>query len=153
MKNKHNFVKTKRPFGPENKLVRHSLSAYYKFIMYKSDSAIILAGILIICLSSCDHLYTYSYTLSNSADTSINVSVKTHLLDTVYFVASGETKLLYIVEHTGDSHGPDLIDVKDDLITFMVTKKGVSSQRDYLKNESWNFENGSFKTTVTNDEF
>ncbi|HKR07416.1 MAG TPA: hypothetical protein VJY62_22470 [Bacteroidia bacterium] len=122
--------------------------------MNNMNPVIFLAGFLIISgLSSCDHLYTYTYTLSNHADTTITVHLKANNLDTIYAVPNNETKLLYVVTHLGDAHGPDFINVSEDLKTFLVTKKNVASHRDYLKNETWNFEKGDYKTDVTNDEF
>ncbi|MEP7170442.1 MAG: hypothetical protein ABI855_13820 [Bacteroidota bacterium] len=122
--------------------------------MIKSNLKIILLGSMTIySLQSCNDMYTYTYTLANYADTTINIHVKTNLLDTLYSIETNETKLLYVAEHLGDSHGPDAIDVKEDLTTFVVTKKGITSHRDYLKNETWNFDKGDYKTDVTNNEF
>jgi hypothetical protein len=111
---------------------------------------LLLSGLLI----SCEYSYTYSYSVTNSSDTTVDVRLKTYKVDSVFKLTKDETRILYRTDHgIQSSRGPHFSDVKEDLKIFTVSKGQVQSRRDYLKNSNWNFEKGVYSTVITDDEF
>jgi hypothetical protein len=111
---------------------------------------LILGGLLV----SCEYAFTYSYSVTNSSDTTVDVRIKTNKIDSVFDLTKDETKIVYMTDHgTQSSKGPHFRDVKEDLKIFTVSKGQAQSRRDYLKNSNWNFEKGVYSTVITDDEF
>ena len=105
-------------------------------------------------LTSCEYGYTYSYSVTNSCDTTVDIHLKTYKIDSVFKLTKDETKILYMTDHgVQSSKGPYFSDVNQDLKIFTVTKGQVQSNRDYLKNDNWSFEKGVYSAIITNDEF
>jgi len=105
-------------------------------------------------LTSCEYAYTYSYSVTNSCDTIVDVRIKTFRIDSVFKLTKDETKILYMTDHGIEgAKGPYPRDVNKDLNIFTVTKGQVRSNRDYLKNNNWAFEKGVYSTIITNTEF
>ena len=105
-------------------------------------------------LTSCEYAYTYSYSVTNSSDTTIDIKVKAYITDSVFKVAKDETKILFMKDHGIEGpKGPYARDVNKDLNIFTVTKRQIQSNRDYLKNNNWSFEKGVYSTIITNAEF
>lgn len=126
------------------------------FLLFRK---LVLLTFIALFLSSCEYAYNYTYTVKNSADTTIEIHMKTYRVDSVYNLAKGEERTLYKTEHGVEPwSGPYFDDVDHDLHFFSVKKRSVQSSRDYLKNSSWSFEKegrieGKYKTTVTSAEF
>jgi hypothetical protein len=110
---------------------------------------------LIVIMTSCEYAYDYSYTVTNKTDSKIKVYVKTFRIDSIFTISKDSTKILFIGDHGIEgSKGPYFDNVTVDLDNFTVTKNDtITSTRDYMKNESWIFNNGDYSTTITNDEF
>ncbi len=105
-------------------------------------------------LTSCEYAYTYSYSVTNLSDSTINIKVKTFRVDSVFKVTKDETKILFMTEHGIEGpKGPYPRDVNKDLEIVIVTKGQLQSNRDYLKNNNWSFEKGVYSTIITNAEF
>lgn len=104
---------------------------------------------------SCEHTYNYSYTLTNDADTSVQVSYITKdAVDSVIELNKNETRLFLIDDHGLEGgKGPYQKDVVQDFIVLSVSKNGLNSTRNYLKNEGWTYSEGAYKTTITDSEF
>jgi hypothetical protein len=108
----------------------------------------------VLLLTSCEYSYNYSYTVSNRTDTTIAIHIKTYRIDTLYKVLKDSNEIVYMDSHGIEgSKGPYFQNVSMDLDSFTVTKNGITSIRNYLENNNWGFENGDYKTTITNGEF
>ena len=125
-----------------------------KYEMIRNLKAILCFATLIL-LSSCDYVYDYTYQVTNSTDSEIKIELVTHSVDSTYLISSNETKILFVTDHGVEgSKGPYFEDVSFDLKEFLVTKADtLSSTRDYLANSSWNYNDGVYKTTITEEEF
>lgn len=115
---------------------------------------------LSVILYSCDTVFEYPYVITNNADTVIAVHYHavTYNEDTIVYVEKDSTKLLVTAIWIGGGKQPKFRDVNEHLTSFTVTKNGMNSNRDYLKNDAWIFTvlnnyQGKYNTTVTNAEF
>lgn len=105
-------------------------------------------------LTSCEYTYHYSYTVTNSTDTTISIHIKTYKADSVYTLPKDIKKTIYMTDHGIEgSKGPYFKDVNKDLNIFMVMKGQLNSRRNYLTNESWTFDKGNYRTTIINSDF
>jgi hypothetical protein len=118
-----------------------------------------IIGLVLIAVTafatSCEYTYPYSYSITNSCDTTIVIHIKTYRIDSIYYLTTNTKRKLYITTHRVEgARGPySGGSVNNDLSLFIVAKKGVSSKRDFLKNENWSYSNGNYYTTITNAEF
>jgi hypothetical protein len=121
-----------------------------------------LIGLFVLFyFTSCDPVYEYTYEVTNSANAEISIYLKRNHYSTledkveVFFIGRNETKIVLTSTHGVEPpDGPFFDDVTHDLDSFEVVKNTTEiSNRDYLDNSSWSYENGQYSTTVTNDEF
>ena len=115
---------------------------------------IILTGLL-TSFTSCEYYYNYSYTLTNQTDGEIEATVKSTIVDSIYYLKANEKIVLFVTEHGYEgSKGPYFSDVIMDLDVFIVKKEDtLNSSKVYLNNDSWIFYKGNYSATVTNEEF
>ncbi len=111
--------------------------------------------LILIFIVSCDYMYDYTYEVTNNSDSNIKIKLKTFNLDSVFNVNQNEIKILFITHHQVEgSDGPYFKDVSFDLANFIVSKNDtIFSKKDYLNNSSWQYDNGFYRTTITNEEF
>ncbi len=110
---------------------------------------------ILILFSSCDYVYDYTYQLTNSTDSEIKIKLATYSIDSIYSISAHETKILFVTDHGVEgSKGPYFDDVSFDLKEFLVIQTDtVTSTIDYLVNSSWDFNEGLYETTITEEEF
>lgn len=114
---------------------------------------IFILGLLLI-IAGCDYAADASYRVTNNTDGQIKVYVKTFRINSTFLIQKDSTKLLFIQEYRTGPDGAYFRDVSEDLEFFTVTKNDtLTSTRDYLENDAWDFENGDYSTIVTDDEF
>jgi hypothetical protein len=111
-------------------------------------------------MTSCEYSYNYSYKVTNTSGTSINVRVKTFRVDSTFIIVNDSTKVLFTTTHGIEGpHGPYYKDVKFDLDSLIVKNQNDKiSTKDYLLNETWTFtedtyHEGLYSAFVTSDEF
>lgn len=122
--------------------------------------------VFLFLLVSCDSQYKYIYQMTNQSDTPLKASFDLGVhefpersadgsRDTVVYVGVNETKRLRLTFHGVEArHGPYFADVAKDFYKFSVKNSdSIESNRDYLLNDAWEFVNGLYKTSVTNQEF
>lgn len=113
----------------------------------------------LLFLSSCDYGYEYAYSVKNNADTLVTVHYKHFSHDSIIVIDKNETKLLFVEMHGVEGMwGPYYDSIGREFSMFNVTKSGIRSGRDYLKDENWTFNSspdkvGLYKTTINNSEF
>lgn len=106
-------------------------------------------------LCACEYSYDYTYIIHNDADTTVMLHMKRRVYpDTTILVPAQVTDTLFITDHGLEpAHGPYFKSVTTDLSTATVTKKGLTSQRNYLQDSVWNYTKGCYTATVQNQEF
>lgn len=111
--------------------------------------------IAVVVLSSCDHEYGYTYKVLNNADSEVKFDLVTDWVDSTYLIEAGATSTLFITSHGFEGpDGPYFADVAGDLSSGTVTKYDtIISNKDYLKNSSWEFNEGVYKAVLTDKEF
>lgn len=113
----------------------------------------------LLFLSSCDYGYEYSYSVKNNTDTLVIVHYKYFSDDSSITIGKNETKLLFIDMHGGEGRWGSYYDsINREFSMFSVTKNGIGSKRDYLKDENWTFNSSADKvvqytTIINNGEF
>lgn len=116
----------------------------------------LLPVLLLLLFSSCDYAYDYTFKVKNATDTSVVIRLETFSQDTTYIIGSGNTETLFIDDHGAEGRGgPYFHDVSDFITSMTVSKDSADSKRDYRSNAAWQFtkEDGTYFTTVTNEEF
>jgi len=121
----------------------------------------IINYLVIVFFASCDPVYDYTYEVTNFTYSEIEVIMKTSFrvsLESkveIIKINWDETKVVLVTSHGVEpSEGPYFKDVTWDLDSFVVMKNNiVLSNKDYLDNSSWTYNNGFYRTTVTNAEF
>lgn len=127
--------------------------------MKKRVLAVAFAFLMFCLLSSCDPAYWYEYSITNTTDTVITVSYKVFRFDSVLNVNRNETVVVFYGNHgvEGGKGGPYYEDVNKQFQYFIVSKQGDTSNRDYLKNETWGYGvvngEGHYSATVDSSEF
>ncbi len=130
--------------------------AYYNTGILKR---FIYTFLILFFIVSCDCMYDYTYEVTNNSDSNIKIDLtidyKTFKLDSVFNVNQNETKKLFITDHFIEGcNGPYFLDVSFDLDKFIVSKNDtIFSKKNYLENSSWQYANGFYRTTITNEEF
>ncbi len=114
---------------------------------------------MLLLLSACDPVYTYTYKVSNQTDVSVCIEWATvdqlYGVDTVAILLPAEAQTLYTTSHGVEpTGGPFFQDVAWDLAKFIVSQDDtLFSQRDYLANEVWQYEDGVYHAVITEGEF
>jgi len=75
-------------------------------------------------------------------------------MDTVFLMSKEVTCTIYRTTHGVEGRGgPFFDDVNKDLSAFTISIGEQHSTKNYLSNDSWLYDNGEYKTTVTNSDF
>ncbi|GAA4460943.1 hypothetical protein GCM10023093_04670 [Nemorincola caseinilytica] len=117
----------------------------------------VLLGLACITLASCiDRGLIYTYRIHNNADTTISVHVKEGSTIDTTFITPGEQKVVHTHGYlVGKNARYTHHDVSRDMKYMFVIKRGDTSKRNYLDNNSWSFDanTGTYSATVTATEF
>ncbi len=110
---------------------------------------------LLFFSASCTYPYDYTYQVTNQSDADITVVYEVSYGDYTKTIKRDSTAVILETNHGGeDAGGPYFDDVNKDLHAMKVYQYDtLLSHRDYLRNESWTYNNGLYSTTVTDSEF
>ena len=116
---------------------------------------ILMIIFVIPVLSSCDREYGYTYKVKNESESPVKFDLKTDWIDSIYLIGVNQTSTLFITSHGFEGNkGPHFADVSLDLDKVIVTiNDTLFSNKDYLANSSWEYDDGEYKAVVTIDEF
>lgn len=105
-------------------------------------------------LVSCEVVQNYTYRVTNSADDEISVHVVGFGVDTLMTIPVNETRTVFVKTHYSTITEKTKHNVALDLEHFTVEKGGLRSRRDYLRNDSWQYDReGVYTAVVTDSDF
>ena len=117
-----------------------------------------LAVFACMLISSCDYVYDYQYIVQNKSRSEIVVTLSATnfpQLDTIYFISTNQNILIYETGHGIEpAGGPFFDDVKNDLSEIVIKNiDSVMSNRNFRENSNWDFNGGTYSTTITDADF
>ncbi len=123
--------------------------------MIKNKIGLLFSLLTVLLLISCEYSYDYTYQVTNETESEIKIELETFRIDSIYSINANETQILFVTDHgTEGSKGPYFDNVTVDLDKLIVIKNDtLISSKNYLDNSSWNYNDGIYSTTITNDEF
>lgn len=133
--------------------------------MRRTNRTLMLCGAALCCaLASCENLYTYEYYVANLADTAVVVHMVRRATtglaarDTTFVLGREDVAKVYTTTHGVEGRkGPFTREVKYDIDSCTITKRGVVTTRDFTKDERWQFQKvnhtGNYTAVITNDDF
>ncbi len=113
---------------------------------------------------SCDYYYNRSYEVYNATGGQLKiyltVSSREGLvfpiapIDTVFVIDDLNEATIHETPIVNSIRGKEYVEVEEDLTSILVIlNDSIQSQTDYLESESWEFNEGVYKTVISSSDF
>ncbi len=117
-------------------------------------SLVLLAASLLVASCDCIHMYTYEAT--NDSSQEVEIIWKSPTETGTVTLEPGQTSALFVIEDGIEDCKtcPCESDVANDIENFLVYQNDtVLSNRNYYENQAWLFDDGFYRTVITDEEF
>jgi hypothetical protein len=94
--------------------------------------------------------------VTNETNSEIKIEWQNNITEGVTIISPNKTENIFQIEHGIEAckRCPCFDDVKNDITKLTISKNdSLTSSENYISNDKWTFENGTYHTSVTEIEF
>lgn len=109
---------------------------------------------LVLSLGGCDCTFDYTYIVDNDSTSPITVQFTQQSRSASVWIDAEESKTLLTTDNgVEDCDGPHQSDIDNMFESITVLQDSIPSTLIYLDNANWRYSNGTYRATVTDEEF